>query len=193
MKFFSAAAAFLAALPLVARATLTITTPTNWNASGLVTLAWTGDATDPTFSVELLNGGLLTFGALALLNNVSPTAGSASFSLGSVPVGSGYTIEFVNITNINQAYATSSPFSIGATYIATTSVSAAAASTSGTPAVVTVSAVATTTVNAQASSSSAAAAAASATPFHSNGAAVISPKVGALGGILAVGFAMALL
>jgi len=192
MKFFSAAAALLAALPLVARATLTITTPANWNASGLVTLTWTGDATDPTFSVELLNGGLLTFGALALLNNVSPTAGSASFSLGSVPVGSGYTIEFVNITNINQAYATSSPFAIGATYVATTSVSAAV-STSGTPAVVTVSAVATTTVNAQASSSSAAAAAASATPFHSNGATVISPKVGALGGVLAVGFAMALL
>ncbi|KDQ15660.1 hypothetical protein BOTBODRAFT_284216 [Botryobasidium botryosum FD-172 SS1] len=116
MFFFKAAAAILAALPLAARATLSITAPTNWNTSGSATLTYTGAATDPVFSCELNNGGLLQYGSLAFCNNQSPTAGAINFQLPSVPAGDGYTVTFVAVSNINTVYATSAPFSIGAQY-----------------------------------------------------------------------------
>jgi len=199
MFFFKAAAAILAALPLAARATLSITAPTNWNTSGSATLTYTGAATDPVFSCELNNGGLLQYGSLAFCNNQSPTAGAINFQLPSVPAGDGYTVTFVAVSNINTVYATSAPFSIGAQYSPppSTSSTSVPATVAATPAATTVKPAVATTPNAQASSQSAASAssaAAAATPFgasHTGAATSISPKAGALGGILAAGLAVA--
>ncbi|KAF8588375.1 hypothetical protein K439DRAFT_1335374, partial [Ramaria rubella] len=62
------------------------------------------------FSIELINQ--IFNSQFALANNVATTQGSISFSLPVVPPGSGYTIEFVNIGNINQIFATSASFSV---------------------------------------------------------------------------------
>jgi len=175
MKFFNATAAFLAAALPLANAAFTIVTPTNWNASSLVTLNWTAAATDSVFSVELLNSAL-QFGALALLNNVNPTQGQAAFALGAVPQGSGYTVEFVNVANISLVLASSSTFSIGAPYgnITTTPVTAPPTAVPG----------GATSAPPDPSPSS------NIVPF--NAGVQLTPKLGALGGAIAAGIAIIL-
>ncbi|KAF8341644.1 uncharacterized protein EI90DRAFT_3285699 [Cantharellus anzutake] len=119
----------VAFLPLLASATLTITRPTadGWKGNTTVTVAWNFNATDSTFSIELgnpnIHSGLLAQGPIAVQNNVQPNLGSVSFELPDLPPGNGYFVQFVNVANVNQVYATSVSFPITDNPITTTTTS----------------------------------------------------------------------
>ncbi|KAJ7307957.1 hypothetical protein DFH08DRAFT_491667 [Mycena albidolilacea] len=67
---------------------------------------------DRTFSIELTHPSFNQ--AIAIANNVDPTLDQVTVELPIVPGEDQYTLEFVNITNINQIFATSAQFSIAA-------------------------------------------------------------------------------
>ncbi|KAF7797180.1 hypothetical protein EIP86_008372 [Pleurotus ostreatoroseus] len=124
---FSKLSALIAIAPLVSA--LTITTPTNWTSAGPAVIEWTTVSGDPsTWSFELVNPTNFhqTFG---IANNVNPSLGSLTLTLPAVPPGDGYSLEAVNITNINQVFASTGDFSIGAE-VSTTSSSASSTSAS---------------------------------------------------------------
>ncbi|KAJ6538644.1 hypothetical protein DFH09DRAFT_1368809 [Mycena vulgaris] len=52
--------------------------------------------------------------AFAIANSVDPTANTLTLTIPSVPAEDGYTLQFVNVSDINQVYATSGSFAIGA-------------------------------------------------------------------------------
>ncbi|KIJ97037.1 hypothetical protein K443DRAFT_681822 [Laccaria amethystina LaAM-08-1] len=111
--------------PLVSA--LTVNNPSNPTSGGQVTITWTTAAGDPdSFSIELVNTSFNN--AYAIANNVDPSTGSITLTIPTVPVGAGYTIEFVDIGNINTVYTTSGSFSIGANSASSTSASTAASS-----------------------------------------------------------------
>ncbi|PPQ77548.1 hypothetical protein CVT25_011408 [Psilocybe cyanescens] len=102
---------FALIVPMVSA--LTLTFPSNATSGGQVTITWTLAANDPeTFSFELINDAFNN--AFAIANNVNPTAQSLTLTLPVVPVGGGYTLQAVNIGDINDVFASSAPFSIGA-------------------------------------------------------------------------------
>ncbi|KAJ6493165.1 hypothetical protein C8R45DRAFT_1095679 [Mycena sanguinolenta] len=86
---------------------------TGVTSGGSVVITWSLDGTLPTFTIELANEKF--HNSLAIANNVDPSEGNISVVIPPVPVGSGYTLQFVNITNIDQQYATSDQFSIAPT------------------------------------------------------------------------------
>ncbi|KAK7007514.1 hypothetical protein R3P38DRAFT_3027723 [Favolaschia claudopus] len=92
--------------------TLTVNAPTSPQSATTTTITWTSNASDPVFSIELTHPSFNM--AFALANNVDPTLNQLTIELPLVPAGDGYTLEFVNITNINQIFAMSSDFSIAA-------------------------------------------------------------------------------
>ncbi|KAJ7167085.1 hypothetical protein C8R46DRAFT_1096014 [Mycena filopes] len=91
---------------------LTVDAPTAPQSGGTTTITWTSTSDDSTFSVELTHPSFNQ--AIAIANNVDPTLDTLTIELPIVPADSGYTLEFVNITNINQVFATSPDFSIAA-------------------------------------------------------------------------------
>jgi len=98
-------------------------------SGGPITITWTPGSDDPpTFSFELLNPSFNN--AFAIANNVDPSLGTLTVTLGVVPVGTDYTIEAVNIGNINQVYSTTPVFSIGTTASASGSTATAVTGTS---------------------------------------------------------------
>ncbi|KAH9486142.1 hypothetical protein JR316_0000206 [Psilocybe cubensis] len=111
---FSKLGLFALFAPLVSA--LTLTFPSNATSGGEVTITWTVDASDPsrfsTFSFELINESFNN--AYAIANNVDPALLKLTLTLPVVPVGAGYTLQAVNIGDINDVFATSSSFSIGA-------------------------------------------------------------------------------
>ncbi|PSS29669.1 hypothetical protein PHLCEN_2v2817 [Hermanssonia centrifuga] len=110
---------------------LTFTTPTNWASGGFETVSWTTSAGDPsTFTVELSNPVVFN-AALGILNNVNPALQSQNFTLSIVPAVAGYTLQAVNVTDINQVFATSGSFSIAPTVSSTSSLSAGSSASSG--------------------------------------------------------------
>ncbi|CAA7264945.1 unnamed protein product [Cyclocybe aegerita] len=112
---------------------LVLQIPENPTSGGSVTIRWTNEASDTfdTFSLELINTAFNN--AFAIANNVNPSAGQITLTLPIVPVGSGYTLEAVNIGNINDVFASTGSFSIGASTASVTSTSTSASgSTSGT-------------------------------------------------------------
>ncbi|KAH9478083.1 hypothetical protein JR316_0010321 [Psilocybe cubensis] len=97
--------------PLVSALTLNV--PTGVTSGGHVTITWTTDSNDPsTFTLELNKEEFNK--ALAIANNVATSAGTLDVTLPPVPNGDGYTLQAVNITNINDVFATSGSFSIAA-------------------------------------------------------------------------------
>ncbi|KAJ7701441.1 hypothetical protein B0H17DRAFT_1045419 [Mycena rosella] len=82
-------------------------------SEGSLTITWTTSTSDAagTFSIELNHASFND--ALALANNVDSSSLSATVALNNIPVGDGYTITFVDISDINTVFATSAPFSIG--------------------------------------------------------------------------------
>ncbi|KAJ7719988.1 hypothetical protein DFH07DRAFT_309549 [Mycena maculata] len=100
-------------------------------SGGMTTITWT---TDPSFtqpfSIELVHPDFNN--AFAIANNVKASLGTLNVSLPTVAPGDGYTLEFVNITNINQKYGTSPSFSIAAAPSTTASSTATSPGTSGT-------------------------------------------------------------
>ncbi|KAJ7453331.1 hypothetical protein B0H11DRAFT_2071821 [Mycena galericulata] len=104
---------------------LTLNAPTSAQSGATTTITWTSNSTDSTFSIELFHP---TFNAaIAIANNVDPSLNQIMVELPSVPPGDGYTIEAVNIANINQVFSTSADFSIAPG--ASSSLSSASATT----------------------------------------------------------------
>jgi len=112
-------------VPLISALTLNV--PTNLTSGGQATITWTSAPTDPaTFTLELIN--TVFHNSFAISNNLVPSAGSVTIQLPIVPAGAGYTLEAVQIGNINNVYSTSGSFSIGAT-VTTTSTSSTSSGT----------------------------------------------------------------
>jgi len=119
--------------------------PSNLTSGGPATISWTSTDSDPdTFSMELVNPNQF-HNAIAIANNVQKTAGSISVTLPIVPAGDGYTIEAVDISNINSVFGTSGDFSIGATVTTTSSTSTSTTSSISTSGSVTTPAGSTST------------------------------------------------
>jgi hypothetical protein len=94
---------------------LTITTISgNTVSEGDVTINWTTAADDPSgvFSIELNHPSF--HDALAIATTVDASVGTVTAHLPNVPAADGYTITFVDISNVNTIFASSSEFSIGA-------------------------------------------------------------------------------
>jgi len=83
-------------------------------SGGSITITWTpaADGSDPSFSFELINPSFNS--QFGIANNVDPSLGTLTLTLPIVPTGE-YTIEAVNVGNINQIYSTTPTFTIGAT------------------------------------------------------------------------------
>ncbi|KAJ6540834.1 hypothetical protein DFH09DRAFT_1175419 [Mycena vulgaris] len=109
---------------------LTINAPSSPQAGTSTTITWTSTSTDPTFTIELFHPSFNQ--ALAIANNVDPSLNQLTVTIPIVPAGDQYTLEAVNITNINQAFATSSDFSIAAAASPSPSASTPSVTTSGT-------------------------------------------------------------
>ncbi|EPQ60277.1 hypothetical protein GLOTRDRAFT_108878 [Gloeophyllum trabeum ATCC 11539] len=117
--FAKLSVAAAAVLPLVSA--LTLQTPSGLTSAGPATISWTAESTDPPFSLELVNQ--VFHNSFAIANNVQPGQGSLSLTLPIVPAGDGYSLEAVNVTNINQVYASSGDFSIAPASSTTSSAS----------------------------------------------------------------------
>ncbi|KAJ7205900.1 hypothetical protein C8J57DRAFT_137467 [Mycena rebaudengoi] len=117
------------ALAVSSALAITITTPTSVTSGNTTTIEWIGDSSDPIFSIELMHPSFND--ALAIANNINSSDNSISLVIPSVPTGDGYTLQFVNVTDISKIYATSSSFSIGAAAEDITSASGGPSTTSG--------------------------------------------------------------
>ncbi|KAJ6582802.1 hypothetical protein B0H10DRAFT_2443162 [Mycena sp. CBHHK59/15] len=82
-------------------------------SEGSLTITWTTSTSDPagTFSIELTHASFNN--QLALANNVDASSLSITVALNNVPAGDGYSIQFVDISNVNAVFASSPDFSIG--------------------------------------------------------------------------------
>ncbi|KAJ7235392.1 hypothetical protein C8J57DRAFT_1572216 [Mycena rebaudengoi] len=100
------------ALAVSSALAITITTPTSITSGNTTTIEWFGDSSDPIFSIELMHPSFND--AFAIANNINSSDNKISLVIPSVPTGDGYTLQFVNVTDISKIYATSSSFSIGA-------------------------------------------------------------------------------
>jgi len=104
--------------------------PKNPATESTITIKWTTEASDPgTWSLELINDVFNR--AYAIGNNLDPSLGSITITLPAVPPGDGYTLEAVNIGNINEVYGTSPTFTIGPAISASVSSPASTPSGSG--------------------------------------------------------------
>ncbi|KAI0305055.1 hypothetical protein BC826DRAFT_979704 [Russula brevipes] len=111
-------------LPWVSALQLTISQ--NATSGAPATVSWiTASGDPPTFSLELLNE--VFHNSFAIGNNIPSNAGQLTVTLPIVPAGDGYTLEAVQISDINQVVGTSSPF-----YIAPTNTTSSSAASSGT-------------------------------------------------------------
>ncbi|KAF7365734.1 hypothetical protein MVEN_00447200 [Mycena venus] len=108
--------------------TLTVNIPSSPQSGATTTITWTSDSSDPTFSIELSHPSFNA--AIAIANNVDPTLNQITVELPIVPGGDQYTLEFVNITDINQVFAMSGDFSIAAAASPSASASAIPSTTS---------------------------------------------------------------
>ncbi|KAK0451159.1 uncharacterized protein EV420DRAFT_724657 [Desarmillaria tabescens] len=117
----------LLALPFVHA--LTVNNPnTTVSSAGELTITWTTSAGDPdTFSIELINQGFNR--QFAIANNVDTDLQSITLSLPQVPTGDGFTIQLVNISNINDVFAETGDFSIAAASSSSISASSTASVT----------------------------------------------------------------
>ncbi|PBK70188.1 hypothetical protein ARMSODRAFT_866734, partial [Armillaria solidipes] len=91
---------------------LTISNPTETvTSTGPITISWQTSSGDPSvFSIELINQSFNNQYAIA--NNVDSSLGSLTLTLPQIPVQDGYTIELMNISNINDIYAQTGTFSV---------------------------------------------------------------------------------
>ncbi|KIK81717.1 hypothetical protein PAXRUDRAFT_832661 [Paxillus rubicundulus Ve08.2h10] len=169
---FAKLTALALALPLVSA--LTLNTPIGVTTGGEVTITWTASTTDPTsFTLELVN--TVFHNTFAIANTVQTSLGTITIQLPQVPVGDGYTLEAVANNNVNQIYAQSGDFSVGAQTTATSTVTSTTSVASGsTTRTGTISAVSTTTAPASSGTATSSSTSASVTPSSfSNGA--VSP------------------
>ncbi|KAH9996502.1 hypothetical protein BJV77DRAFT_987404 [Russula vinacea] len=106
-------------LPLASALSNLAITSNNPTSGGSVTITWTPDSTDPTtFSLVLANVNF--HNTFAIGNNIQTSSGSLTVTL----LFDTYTLEAVQVNNINSVVGTSAPFAIGATVTTTSSGSA---------------------------------------------------------------------
>ncbi|KAI6030009.1 hypothetical protein EDC04DRAFT_3115746, partial [Pisolithus marmoratus] len=123
---FAQILALALALPFVSA--LTLEAPTGATTGGFVTLAWQATTTDPAyFTLQLVNPAF--HNTYAIANNVQTSLGTLTIQLPQVPVDTNYQLEAIDPSNVNDVYATSSTFSIGAA--TSTSNTATGTTTSG--------------------------------------------------------------
>ncbi|KDQ62907.1 hypothetical protein JAAARDRAFT_43997 [Jaapia argillacea MUCL 33604] len=159
---------------------LTLSTPTGLTSGGPATVNWTATTTDVPFSLELVN--TLFHNSFAIGNNLQPGLGTYSFTMPTVPIGDGYTLEAVNISNINQIYASSGDFAI-AQAPSTTASSTGSSTSTGLPP--TVSASMTSPLSTPSSGSTGSSApSASTTAFNSGALAKFSSSTGTYAAML---------
>ncbi|KAJ7149508.1 hypothetical protein C8R43DRAFT_1007269 [Mycena crocata] len=108
---------------------LTVNAPNSPTSGGQTSITWTSTDSDPIFSIELNHPSFNT--AFAIANNVDPKANNLTLTIPPVPAEDGYTLTFVNVTDINNVYATSGSFSIGAATSSSSSASASGSATGG--------------------------------------------------------------
>ncbi|KAI0726133.1 hypothetical protein C8Q72DRAFT_847705 [Fomitopsis betulina] len=129
---FAAVSALVALAPFAAA--FVLETPTNWQTSTVANVSWAMSSGDPSsFSFELVNPDVF-HNAYAIGSNIQSNAQFFSFEMPTVEPGAGYYLQAVNVTNINDVYAESGEFSIGAapaTSSSSGSSTASSASTSG--------------------------------------------------------------
>ncbi|KIK51334.1 hypothetical protein GYMLUDRAFT_78257 [Collybiopsis luxurians FD-317 M1] len=90
---------------------LSLDTPTNVTSGLRSDVTWTATDDDPTFSLELNHPSFRN--SFALANNVNAQSGSPlSIEWPIVPADSQYTLSAVNVSNINQVFASSGQFAI---------------------------------------------------------------------------------
>jgi len=156
-------------LPLVA-ALSNLQVSTGATSGGQVTITWTQDASDPaTVSFELVN--TIFHNSFAIANNIETSLKTLTVTLPTVPPGDQYTLEAVQIDNINNVIGTSAPFSIGATATTSASSPVSSPSVSATgPAVSSANAAQSTRTSGTTLSSSSSSSSASPSNFNGNGA-----------------------
>ncbi|KAI6135927.1 hypothetical protein F5141DRAFT_1671 [Pisolithus sp. B1] len=167
---FSQLLAVALALPFVSA--LTLNAPTGATAGGVVTITWAAASTDPAyFTLQLVNPSF--HNTYAISNNVQTSLGTITLELPQVPVDTDYQLEAIDPSNVNDVYATSSTFSIGAatssSNTATSTVtSGATASTSTSPSTAsgTVASVTTATTPASTGATTTTSSTASSTNFN---------------------------
>ncbi|CUA67516.1 hypothetical protein RSOLAG22IIIB_07406 [Rhizoctonia solani] len=163
---FTVAALTLSAVSAVSAITITKPDSSGWK-NGTVTVEWTSASGDPqVFTIQLRDTNTPSvINPMAIANNVQTALGTTSLELPIVPEVNTYQLEFVNISDINQVYASSTTFPVvnvaqSASSTATTPASTGSAATS----------IVSSSSRASASSTASAAASASATSTASNGA-----------------------
>ncbi|CUA78377.1 hypothetical protein RSOLAG22IIIB_07037 [Rhizoctonia solani] len=178
---FIVAALTLSVVSAVSAITITKPDSSGWK-NGTVTVDWTSASGDPSvFTIQLRDTNTPSvINPMAIANNVQTALGTTSFELPIVPEVNTYVVEFVNITDVNQVFATSTTFPVvnvaqSASSTATTPASTGSAATS----------IVSSSSRASASSTASAAASASATSAASNGALCLQAPVIA-GGFLAM-------
>ncbi|KAI6119719.1 hypothetical protein EDD16DRAFT_923084 [Pisolithus croceorrhizus] len=168
--FFQLLAVALA-LPFVSA--LTLNAPTGATTGGVVTITWEAASTDPAyFTLQLVNPAF--HNTYAISNNVQTSLGTITLELPQVPVDTDYQLEAIDPSNVNDVYATSSSFSIGAatsssnTATTSTATSGATASTSTSPSTAsgTVASVTTATTPASTGATTTTSSTASSTNFN---------------------------
>ncbi|KAJ6538696.1 hypothetical protein DFH09DRAFT_1323652 [Mycena vulgaris] len=123
------------ALGVSAAQSLSVNAPSSVTSGGQTTMTWSSTSSDATFSIELIHPSFNN--AFAIANSVDPTTNTLTLTIPPVPAEDGYSLQFVNVSDINQVYATSWSFAIGAeasassTSTSTASFNSAASATAG--------------------------------------------------------------
>ncbi|KAG8733641.1 hypothetical protein FRC10_012230 [Ceratobasidium sp. 414] len=130
---FSAATFSLAIAAAASALTITVPDSNGWK-NGTAIVSWTSTSGDlDVFSGELCDTKTPSvISPLAVTNNINTSAGTYSFQLPPVLDVTTYQCEFVNVTNINQVYATSIMFPIVNQAQAITSPAASSGTVTGT-------------------------------------------------------------
>ena len=98
----------LVAAPLAAA--LTLNAPSEPTSAGEVTITWTWEPEDPPFTLELTHPSFNN--KLAIANNIDPAQGEITLNFPVVEAQPGYTLEAVNIGDIDEVYSATSSFAV---------------------------------------------------------------------------------
>ncbi|PIL31481.1 hypothetical protein GSI_06183 [Ganoderma sinense ZZ0214-1] len=142
----------LAALALAPWAqALLLQIPVAWQSSSPANISWTNVATDPPFTLQLVNTDEF-HDTFSIANNVNPSADFDSFTLPVVPQGT-YTLRAINVTNAGQVYDETPSFTIQGPPDTSSQSSAASTASAGASGTLTVPASKTTASGTAAGSS----------------------------------------
>ncbi|KAN0121632.1 hypothetical protein V8E52_003528 [Russula decolorans] len=176
-------------LPLASALSSLQVTSQNPSSGGSVTITWSQDSSDPTtFSLELANNNF--HNTFALANNVQTSSGQLTVTLPIVPADT-YTLQAVQINNVNQVIGSSGGFAVAATVTTTSSGSSTSSGLSTSGSASSVSATGSTSTpsgsSASSSSSGSSSPSSSGSSFNGNGNGALGTHInsGSVGSIAA--------